>query len=73
MSAPKLCIPTVIRRDDHPWDPDVVEYDVLQMIDGEPNYLQSGQRIGMTVTGETTMDQIQSTIEADATSRSWIP
>lgn len=70
----KICIPTVIRRNDHLWDPGVVEYDVVgaTLVDGEPVFHNSGQRIALSITGSTTMADIQTAIEADATTRGWL-
>lgn len=68
----KQCIPTIIRRSDHPWDANAVEYDVVEMVDGEPVFHHSGQRIALTITDTTTMGDIQSAIVADATARGWL-
>jgi len=71
----KICVPTLIRKSDHLFDPNVVEYEVTEdvLVDGEPVVHHSGQRIAMTITNATTLGDIQTAIEANATSLNWIP
>jgi hypothetical protein len=65
----------VIRPEDHPWNPNVVEFDIIHMQpDGEPYVDVSGILLpNPSITSATTMGEIKAACEAYATAQGWLP
>jgi hypothetical protein len=72
----KKCMQKLIRDSSHLFDPNAIEYDVIEdvLVNEELQIHVSGARVtSLTIGPTTTMADIQTAIEADATANSYIP